>query len=86
MNCNLLLFDDWMDTYDQKPAKGWCVDVWGVVLGGYHSGEGGRITDVFYDRETDRWWMWENGGHGKVFLEGLNITHWRLPPSPPVRQ
>lgn len=74
---------EWVKCSDRPPLMHECVDVWASVVGGHHSGDESRISNCFFDHESERWWRWDWKCEDRVYLCGFSISHWMPLPQPP---
>lgn len=73
----------WISVTDRLPKAGQCVDLWGCLAGGHHHGDESRIENCFYNGGRDAWWFWCEAFIDKVYVNGMNVTHWMPLPEPP---
>ena len=78
--------DQWIKCSERLPNEGDCVDAWGSIIGGHHHGDESRICDCFFDHDGGRWWTWNYNCNARIYLDGLNVSHWTPLQEPPKQE
>lgn len=76
----MIVDDGWISVEDQLPKIDDCIDVWVN-----HPDSEGRVCNCFHDAESKEYWYWNENFDLRLRFDEVLVTHWRLPPPPPVK-